>query len=227
VFAILSASCRKEQLKCTGNCSTIKFGGIIIDKASNTPLQNNKVEITVAKNGFCLFCKSYSFGNTQTGRDGTFSVVANFDTTLLKDNHFIVAVKPPNNYITYPEPVGPGLQSVALRSSFAFYENDPVKMENILFEFYPATVLTINLKRTTPLSPSPNIGLDFEFDNHSSSWGITESAARPDTSITIKTTANMYTKIKSYKQDASNVYTFRSDSVLCRPGISNSITITY
>ncbi len=227
VVVITVCSCRKQKLTCTGNCTDVKFAGRIINKATNTPISDQKVEARVSHSGICFLCNANVVGTAKSGRDGWFNITGKIDSTIFNDKHILVAMKTPDNYITYPEPVGAGLTTTQLYESISFYNIDRTSMENISFTFYPKVLLKILLHRISPVSTRKDIMLEFTFDDKLSIWGIMESEARSDTSITINTTANMFTKIKSYKTDAANVLTTKTDSILCLPNANNSISITY
>ena len=200
----------------------------MFNKATNTPLNNQVVSVAFNKNGFCLIClPNKKIGSVKTERDGSFSLLTTIDSTWMKENHFTVSVKTPEGYLMYPEPVGPGIVNKPLYSSIDFYELDPGKMGNMSFEFYPKVLLKINLHRTTPISPDKSLGLEFTIKDRASIWGLVESGSNADTSITINTSASLYTKIVARKFITADSVSTKIDSVYCKPNESNAITILY
>lgn len=230
-FAIFSLllfiSCRKEKLKCMGNCTDITFAGRVVNKADNTPIANQQVKATLYHSGLCIGCTVYDAGSATTGSDGRFSIGTSFDTSQLGEYHFNVSLKAPDNYILYPQPTGPEITNDQTNAGETFYEIDPAKTEHLSFEFFPKTVLKIRLQRSSAIGPDKTLGLDFTFDDKTSGWGIIESNTNADTTVTINTSANLYTKIRSYRLVSANTYVSATDSVLCRSNGNNAITISY
>lgn len=221
-IVILLTSCKREMPKCTGNCVDVRFAGTVFNKATNTPMSGQVVNVYMNKSGFCLFCPLRKIGSVKTESDGSFSLMSTIDSTLLNENHLVVSMKKPNGYISYPEPVGPGiLPNTPEYLSVDFYDLDPSRMEHISFGFYPRTLLKINLHRTTPVSPDKYLSLEFKLDEQTSVWGLRESNSNADTTLTIYTSASMFTKIISRKS-VTNI-----DSVYCRTNQDNSINISY
>lgn len=225
-------SCFKENLpRCSGHCSNITLAGIIFDKTTNLPLQNISFQANLYLNTYCLFfCTSYKVGYCKSGSDGRFTLNADIDSTLMQDFHLVAAATIPNNYLLYPEPVGPGIQqNLVTYSSVEFYNLDSPEMKNLEFGFYPKTLLKMNFHRTTPIIPqNPSIGLEFGFDNQQKSvWGFNQTDLNKDTTLTINTSANIFTSIVLQKFTTSTNVESVTDSIKCSLTGNNSIDIYY
>lgn len=223
------SSCKKELPPCKSNCDTFNFSGIILDKTNNQPISNAKIDITLYHRFSCILCSSYKLISDKPNKDGRFDFNTEFDTTLLKDYVINVDVSVPTSYISYAEPVGPGIStSTATSSVIKFYQVDVTAMKNLVFEFYSKSLLHINLHRTSPIMPQhPFLDLEFDFANTTSVWGIEESNANKDTTLTINTSTNIFTKIKSYKYTSPTNLVISTDSIKCTAGAGNSIDISY
>jgi hypothetical protein len=134
LFSGTFGSCFKENLpKCTGQCSTISLAGFIYDKTTNLPLRNISVVAQMDLNNFCLlFCNSYKVGIMQSANDGRFTLHKDLDTTLFQNYHLAVSVSEPDNYLLYPEPVGPGLNQSKNSSGYSFYNTDSALRQTCL-----------------------------------------------------------------------------------------------
>jgi hypothetical protein len=228
-FLAVFTSCKKELPTCKGNCSEVIFSGLIYDKTSNQPLGNRDIKIDLSPNGYCIGCVHYKIASGKSSNSGSFSFSKVFDTTLLTKNHIGVNVSVPNNYIQNAEPVGPGLTPDNNSwSSVSFYNMNLVAMRNLSFGFYPKTLLRINLHRTTQVTSQNNhLGLEFEFDGKSSIWGLMLRPTNKDTTLTINTTANIFTKIKTFLELSPTNYNRTLDSIKCRLNTNNSIDVVY
>jgi hypothetical protein len=226
------SSCIKENLpRCSGHCSNITLAGIIFDKTTNLPLPNITFDANLNLNTFCLlFCTSYKVGSCKSGNDGRFSLNADVDSTLMQNFHLVVGAFIPNNYLLYPEPVGPGIQqNLVSQSSLEFFSLDSPEMKNLVFGFYPKTLLKMNFHRTTPIQPqNPSVGLEIGFDNQpKSGWGFEQTDLNKDTTLTINTSANIFTSIVLQKFTTSTNVLSVTDSIKCSLTGNNSIDIYY
>jgi hypothetical protein len=226
------SSCIKENLpRCSGHCSNITLAGIIFDKTTNLPLQNISFDANLYLNTYCLlFCTSYKVGSCKSGSDGRFTLNADIDSMLMQDFHLVAGATIPNNYLLYPEPVGPGIQqNLVSESSVEFFNLDSPEMKNLVFGFYPKTLLKMNLHRTTPIQlQNPSVDLEFGFDNQQKSgWGFYQTAFNKDTTLTINTSANIFTSIVVQKFTTSTIVVSVTDSIKCSLTGNNSIDIYY
>ncbi len=225
-------SCIKENLpRCSGHCTNITLAGIIFDKTSNLPLPNVPFDANLNLNTFCLlFCTTYKVGSCKSGNDGRFTLNADIDSTLMQNFHLVAGATIPNNYLLYPEPVGPGIQqNLVSQSSVEFFSLDSPEMKNMEFGFYPKTLLKMNFHRTTPIVPqNPDIELEIGFDNQQNSvWGFNQTDLNKDTTLTINTSANIFTSIVLQKFTTSTNVVSVTDSIKCSLTGNNSIDIYY
>ena len=221
-------SCKKQLPPCSGNCAAVTFSGIVYDKTTNQSLSNQNISINLYRNSYCIICSSYKLALGKSNNDGHFLFNTEFDTSLLKTYYIGINVSVIKNYILYAEPVGPGISGYPTSSSVAFSNIDLIAMRNLKFGFYPKTLLHINLHRATPIiSQYPILDLEFIFDNQTSIWGLAQSNNNKDTTLTINTTANIFTRIISRKFISTTNVVSNIDSVKCTTTGNNSIDISY
>ena len=109
-LTILFCSCRKQVPDCSGKCSDVVFAGFIYDKSLDVPLASNQnVDIVLYHSGSCWLCSPKTIASGKSNSSGHFSITATFDTSLLVDHYLIVSVTAPENFISDPQPVGPGM----------------------------------------------------------------------------------------------------------------------
>jgi hypothetical protein len=226
---VFTGSCRKDLGACRGNCAGIHFSGIVYDKTTGQALANQHIAVNLYRSAYCIGCTVYKVAAGTTGANGHFIFDTKFDSTLMRDYYLSVNIPAPENYILNAEPVGPGIQSYAVTANTRFYNLDStVAMANINAGFYPKTLLHINLHRTATNVPlNPYLTLDFTFDQQRSGWGILESNSNKDTTLTINTAANIFTKITASSLiSPSNVISV-IDSIKCMKNANNAIDIYY
>jgi hypothetical protein len=225
---IFIGSCKKDLPACRGNCAGVHFAGIVYDKTTGQALTNQHVTVNLYRSVYCIGCTVYKLAEGATGSNGRFAFNAQFDTTLLKDYYISVNIPAPDNYILNAEPVGPGIQAYAVTSNTRFYDLDSAAMANLSTGFYPKTLLHINLHRTAANVPAnPYLTLDFSFDQQGSGWGIKESNTNKDTTLTINTAANIFTKITASSLIAPGNVVSVIDSVKCIKNENNAVDIYY
>ena len=230
VILLCTTTCSKSLETCTGNCGGIDFTGFVFDKTNNQPLANQTITVTLYQKRPCLPCASYTLVSGQSTNTGSFLLSASFDTTLMKNHYLGISASCPPNYITHPTPVGPGiLPEKSPQLSIQSFDLDPLVLNNLSFGFYPGALLTINLHRTTDIvTREPQLSLVFALDgNNLSGWGLEQSASNKDTSLTINTSAAVFTKITSSKFTAPATMTAHTDSVKCQAEANNKIDIYY
>jgi len=222
-------SCRKELPACTGNCSTIVFSGMIYDKTTSQPLSGQSVDVILHQNTYCLICSTFKVVSGKSDANGRFRMSKMMDTTLFNDNYLLVAVPIPDNYLEYPEPVGPGIiRDKPEYSNIRIDSFNLTAMGNLTFGFYPKTLLHINMHRTTPLILQyRDITLEFEFDKKLSGWGLEQLNTNQDTSLTINTSANIFTKITTRKFVDTSTVISKTDSIKCKLSNNNTMDFYY
>ena len=229
-------SCRKEKLpNCSGNCSELIIAGLIYDKTTNIPLDNQNVKVSLHQNTGCLICSNPEMVSGKTGKDGRFRLTTVFDTTLLRDNYLIVYSPIPANYLLFPEPVGPLTPANTVQSSsIVFYSldstainNDSASISNIHFGIYPMALLHMNFHRSNTATEFPTLDVNINFDDQNMDWGFYMTNTNKDTTLTINTAANIFTKITSVKYISPSNIISQTDSIKCAVNGNNHIEIYY
>jgi hypothetical protein len=229
-------SCRKEKLSnCSGNCSELIIAGLIYDKTTNIPLSNQNINVSLHQNPGCLICSNPDIISGKTGKDGRFRLTTEFDTTLLRDNYLIVSSPIPANYLLYPEPIGPLTPANTVQSSsIVFYSldstainNDSASISNIHFGIYPMAPLHMNFHRSNAAIAFQTLDLEINFDDKNMGWGFYITNTNRDTTLTINTAANIFTKITSVKYISPSNIISQTDSIKCVVNGNNNIDIYY
>jgi hypothetical protein len=230
VFTIaIFCSCKKEIPDCSRNCTDLNFAGFVFDKSTNVPLPNRNVNIVLRQLSNCIVCSSKTIASGKSNSNGYFSITATFDTSLLREYYLDVQATAPDNFINNAQPVGPGVSNTLDNtSSKQFTTIDTATFKNLRFDFYPRVLLKINLRRTsTTVQQYPFLSQSYTFDDRTSVWGLRERETNQDTTLTIYTSANIFTKIISRKQSSPTNITTGVDSIRCLSNIINTIDITY
>jgi hypothetical protein len=148
----------------------------------------------------------------------------------MQDFHLVAEASIPNNYLLYPQPVDSGIQQNLLsKSSVEFYSLDSPEMNNLVFGFYPKTLLKMNLHRTTPIqSQNPSTIIEIGFDNQpKAEWGFDQTDFNKDTTFFMNTSANIFTSIVLQKFTTPTDLVSVTDSIKCSLTGNNSIDIYY
>lgn len=230
VFIIsVFCSCRKQIPDCSANCTDLKFAGFVFDKSLNTPIPNRDINIVLRESGNCIVCSSKTIASGKSNSNGYFSITAKLDTSLLREYILDVYAIAPENFINNAQPLGPGIVSTVDNiSSRRFSMIDTAVFNNLKFDFYPRVILKINLQRTSStVQQYPFLNQSYIFDDRTSVWGLRERDTNKDTTLTIYTTANIFTKIISSKRSSPTNVSTRVDSIRCLNNVINSIDITY
>ena len=221
-------TCKKDLPSCNGNCSTFNISGIVYDKTTNQPLINQLVKVDAQPISYSLISLENMIGSVKTDNSGHFNINISFDTSWFKNYYLLITPTVPNNYLEY---VDNGQSSSSNVYAVRLYSFDSSNYNNIKFGFYPKALLKINLHRTTiVISQEPELFLNFSFQGQTSInsvIGINQSDSNKDTTISVNTTANYFTKIVTQKFiTATNVITI-TDSIKCLANSKNSIDINY
>lgn len=136
------SSCKKDRPICTANCVSININGNTILKTNNTALASVPVEVNWVKNPYFLTWVSYHVASGKTDRNGKFIFNVLIDTTFFRDYFLSVRVLVDTNYISVP---GSGAADYSEKRFLDFNSN---AFQDINFNFYPKTYLTIILHRT-------------------------------------------------------------------------------
>ncbi|MEI9946462.1 MAG: hypothetical protein WDN26_19855 [Chitinophagaceae bacterium] len=117
----------------------INISGNTYIKTSGAALTNVPVEVNWFRKAYCIGCTSYKVVSGKSGNDGKFSFNTTIDSNFFKDYFLSVRVPADTNYITVPSSGGVNFNEER------FYDFNQNSIQNLKFEFYPKTFLTIKL----------------------------------------------------------------------------------
>ena len=216
------SSCRKDQPPCTGNCVNINISGTVYIKTSGAALQNVPVEVNWFRKAYCIGCTSYKVVSGKSDKDGKFNLNCTIDSTFFKNYFLSVRVPSDTNYLTtYGEG---GLKF----NEECFYDFNLPDLQNIKFEFYPKTFLTIKLHRVLS-DHFDYFSVDHYFTNKFGygDYLITSPQFATDTTFKVETTRDIYTKITWTKTVIGRDLNKQTDSVICTSNGTNVFNINY
>lgn len=222
ILGALINSCRKDQPACSGNCVNISISGNTYLKTSGAALTNVPVEVNWFRKAYCIGCTSYKVASGKSGNDGKFNFNTTIDSSFFRDYFLSVRIPTDTNYITVPSSGGVNFYEER------FYDFNPNAIQNLKFEFYPKTFLTIKLHRV--LSDNFNY---FSVDhNFTSAFGygdyiITGPQFATDTTFKVQTSANIYTRIVWKKTVIGGQSNQQTDSIICTNNGANIFNINY
>ena len=224
LFVIVFCSCKKDN-DCPGKCKKIKVKGRAFNAITNTGISGINITVSwyLASNTGCYLC-----------------VLDQSATTVGKTDQ--------NGHFEIPISINPSLNSYEIRVSpdqvVGYYPNSPIwanpqkpeTYQNIEIKYLQKTTLKINFHRNQTDSfllfytgfsvKNNNPGIDsLIFSNNFFSRNMQQSFS--DTSITLLTVANLYTKISKNKKRNVSVTNTTYDSIICIPNYNNEITINY
>ncbi|MFI5128555.1 MAG: hypothetical protein ACHQFX_01130 [Chitinophagales bacterium] len=236
ICGIVVVSCRKKLPKCANNCVPITISGSIYDKTNGAPFSNVPVSAVFYLNGSCpgSGCgTSYEVASGVSKPDGSFSLAATIDTSFFTDYHLTVSIPQDSNYICISDYIGSNI------AGFAIYDFTPAAFQNINFEFYPKTTLTLRIHRTQTDSWQLFL-VDHHFKsqiNHGgivniiqiglSHLSITGHQNAVDSFITFRSVADTYSKINWVKKTNSIILQEFNDSLKCTRTGPNIYDIYY
>lgn len=225
ILTLFLNSCKKglpNQPNCTGNCVTININGNTSIKTSSAPLPNVPVDVTWIYNKYCILCATYKVASGKTDNDGKFNFNVTIDSTFFKDFALHVRVPTNTNYISVP--FSGSLNYVDVR----FYEFTPSSFQNIKFDFYPKTYLTIRLHRTLT-DNFDYFSIQHQFTNEISynDYFISGPQFAKDTTLKVVTSADTYTKLAWQKTVINGQSIQKNDSLLCTSNGANVFDINY
>ncbi|MFT4031752.1 MAG: hypothetical protein QM669_04985 [Siphonobacter sp.] len=213
---LITVSCNKDQGRCHENCFDLTISGKLVDKLTNKPFANVPVRVQWDPTGFCLICSTTRIGYVRSGPDGWFRLKTKIDTTTFEDRHLHINIPIDSNYIYLdysPE------NNAIIKDTYAF---NPKELRNMLFEFYPKTTLQIKVQN------SAKEAISYFTINHRFSDKLTindhiwpKQELPADSLITVKTAANVYTKIIWSKRDFSGQMIEQQDSLICHKNRKN------
>lgn len=226
LLSIVLFSCKKENgIDCRGNCKQIKVKGRVFDATTNAGLSNISISVSwyFPSSSGCYFCvlNQSATSNSVTNAGGYFEVPITIDPTLNNYEISISASQAVGYYAYSPSWANP---------------QKPESYQNVEIKCLPKATLKLNFHRNQTDSfqlfyaglsiKNNNPGADslLSFNNF-----FSRNMQQPlsDTSVTIITVANLYTKISKNKKRSNSIINTTYDSVICIPNYSNEITINY
>ena len=209
-LTLILNSCRKDQPACNANCVDISISGNTYIKTNGVALANVPVEVNWFRKAYCIGCTSYKVASVKSGNDGSFKVNTTIDSTFFRDYFLSVRVPSDTNYIAVPN--GGGINFNEER----FYDFNSLELQNLKFEFYPKTLLTIKLHRTLSdnfnyFTVDHNFTTDFGYDDYT----ITGPQFATDTIIKVITSSDIYTRIVWKKTVIGGQSNQETDSLIC------------
>ncbi len=211
---ILSCSCKKDAPTCTGNCVDVTISGRAYLKTDDSGLAGVPVEVNWAK--AIAFSDTYKIASGNTASDGRFSFHVTIDSNFFKDHFLVVSIPEDTNYLA--------INSYEIRFSGLAVAD----MQNIEFVFYPKANLTINLHRVS-FDNFLYFSVDHIYTNSFiiGDYSLTGSQYAKDTSFTVTTSADIYTKIIWTKSITAYNSVDQTDSLICKRNSLNSFDINF
>ena len=222
ILTLIVSSCRKEQPTCHGNCVDIVINGNTYIETSGATLANIPVEVNWFRKGYCIGCTSYKVASGKTDNDGRFNFNTTIDSTFFKNYFLSVRVPTDTNYISVPGEGGADFDEKR------FSDFNLTAFQNLKFEFYPKTFLTIRLHRT--LSDNFDyFSVSHHFTNTFGYGDITIPGPKfaVDTTVRVPTSANIYTKIVWEKTVIGGQIAKHTDSLICTNNGTTVFDINY
>ncbi|MBY0476364.1 MAG: hypothetical protein K2Q24_01870 [Chitinophagaceae bacterium] len=211
-------SCLKA--KCDGDCVTTTFKGRIYDATTNKGFDRIKVRAIWSNQSQDYLYPEVDIDRTNSS--GIFELKA-------KINHFYFNSK--TLHIQFDAPSGYELtgnfDGLLFFSTVSFYDYDASAFNKIDFKLYPVTEAKIKLVRMQTDSLK-TLHLSFNFNNEKAiPFAYILNNFSQNYEYTIKTTADIYTRIKLVKTLASGTIITTYDSAIFRRNQNNILQINY
>ena len=222
-LVLLLLSCRKQTIICTGNCASITISGTTFNKISNTAQPNVPISLDWGRSTICI-CSQKNVFTGQSGSDGSFTIVANIDTSMFKNYGLKLYVSKNDDFIVIRD------STFASNDSYRFYV--PGGYPPVRLNIYPKAMLKIILQRSqTDNFESFSIQHSAVNENNivsdyyvSSPKEVTDRKVKE---LTVPTVAGVFTKIISTKRINSTQVISQIDSVRCTKGGANTFTVVF
>jgi len=221
LLSIVFFSCRKQQPKCKTNCYDMTFSGRAFVKTNGAAMAGLPVTVQWFKRGNCIGCTVYDVVSGVTDQNGNFSLSATIDTSFFSDHHLSIRLGKDTNFLNNPMvESSPFLEE--RRYSFT-----PSGLQNLQFEFYPKTYLTIRLRRTQN-DVFENFSITHQYipSVENQVFSLNNPQLAKDTVLKVPTSADVYTKVNWLKIVNGQVSRF-TDSLICTANGPNIFDINY
>ena len=204
----------------TGNCVVVNFKGSVVVKPSGTGMNDIPVEVDFVKYN-TYPTHRMKIGSVKTDKNGGFNLKTTIDKNTFDDGYSLeVSVPEIEGYI------GPSSPNIFGDYSFRSFNEDA--FQNINFEFYKETILTINLSRTqTDDFESFTVSPYVENVIYHLGYTIRDSKNTTSESLQRRTAADVYTKISWRKLLKNGEQQVHIDSLICRTSTNNVFNINF
>ena len=206
----------------TGNCVILDFKVSVIVKPSGTGMNDIPVEVD-----FFTFrtypAHNKRIGSGKTNKNGEFNMKVTIDKNSFDEYFLRVSVPGQEGYISNPYNGG-GSEYI----SKSFHNFDEDAFQNINFEFYKETILTINLNRTQTDDFESFFVAPF-VENIFYPWTYSSNDSKNATShiLQFQTAADLYTKVRWGKLLNTGEQVIHIDSLICRTSTNNVFNINF
>ncbi len=221
ISALSNFSCRKQIIRCAGNCGTIKVSGNVTNKITNSIATNVPITLDWVSSRICI-CSQKNVYSTNTSTTGSFNFTSSIDTSWFKDYRLKLKIDNSPDYIALPEFGG------IPASSRYMYEYSPDELQNVNFEVYPKANLKIKLNRILKDDFDYFSVQHYFIDNFQfSDYAILSPQGINKTEVNVFTSADIFTKIVSVKRASNGTNKVIIDSIKCTRSGTNIYTVNY
>ncbi len=229
ICTVLLVSCGKKELpNCAANCGNLTMSGTITDNSSNEPMGDVKVSLIFSQRDYCILCDSYVVGSVNSKPDGTFDLSRSVDTTTFKQYYLNVIVYAPNGYIVTPDVLNPAYPPTPQVYYLYYFSFDTVGMHPVNLNFYEKAYLSIHLhKNTTDSIAYFTVSHGFISSQSSEDYFAPGQSVPTDTTLSVLTAANIFTKIEWDKNLSFGNTITTVDSIKCTQNRTNIFDIYY
>ena len=202
----------------TGNCVVVNFKGSVLVKPEVTGISDIPVEVNF-ENPNTYPVRVMNIVTGKTDENGEFNLKATIDLNSFEDYWLRVYVPVQEVYISKPP------RSSHISKTFNSFDEDA--FQNINFEFYKKTMLTINLNRIqTDDFESFTVGPHVEDWLYNLGFTIKDPNTK-DEVIQFITAADVYTQIVWVKILKNGERHTHIDSLICRTNTNNVFNINF
>lgn len=218
LIPLLFNSCIKN--KCEGNCERIVFKGRIFDATTNNGFNNIKIRAIWSNQSQTYIYPEVAI--TRTNNNGLFEMRAQINPAYFDNKTLNFQFEAPPGY-----ELRSNLDGNVFYSDFSFYDYDVAAFQKINFALYPITEAKIKITRIQTDSVK-QFHVEYNFNNEYATRIIDQfTNFSSDYEYVIKTSADIYTKIKLVKTLSSGSIITTYDSAIFKRDQLNSIQLFY
>jgi hypothetical protein len=213
---------KDEQLiTCNSNCYSLNLHGTVTDKFANSGIKTIPVTLNWKK-PTCLFCTDNMIDKVVSDNSGRFEFANSVDTSYFSTGYQLyVSIPLSNDYIVFP-----------WENYFVINSVADSKVEQLKFELYPRTQLTIRIVKQQADSYFDTFVVehafkkDFQYVDRVISRVNNQYDNPVNDTYLVETAAGMKTYIK-WTKTVGSVNTENVDSIICVKNKDNFYTIKY